>query len=253
MYIGHLGPNFWGKGRNRRWWLTACKSRASWYMLVGSLLLMNLLFTACSLGGDGETNGTPGSSQTAQPVALSQLPWCGGEPAQIFMDNRSAKVPDPVVGEPVQAVDLGPADGKPVLLDDWNTLKANLGFQVFLPETLPEGACLLSASGTVRDAVLGSNFTVTYMLPDGGALTIAQAPQHTAHKDLECSVSEASDTEPADAGTPSATPDAPLLPLQLCSGIRETTNVTFSARWDVPALQQFFEQLKANIEWKPAV
>jgi hypothetical protein len=242
------------KGKRARSSASARRS-TSWqaFSLVGVLLVMSMMLIGCSLFGESGDQGNQGTQNgggsattvpPADPVALNKLHWCKNKSSEVFIDGSSASA----AASTPQAVNLGPANGTPVAIKDWNTLKANLGFSLFLPETLPAGSCLLSATGTVRNAVMGSNFVLTYMLPNAEALTISQASQHTQNKTLQCSVSDT-----GTGGTPTPTNTATALPLQVCSGVRDATNITFSARWKTEALQQFFANLKQNQEWKPTV
>lgn len=225
----------------------------------GILIVIALLFVGCSLFGDtGDSTGqakndhTNAVTPTAQAVALNKLSWCNNKSSIVFTDGSAATTPTAVGSTtPTPPTNLGPANGTPVSVKDWNTFKANLGFTVYLPETLPAGSCLLSASGTIRNAVMGSNFVLTYMLPDNDALAISQAPQHTQNKALQCSVSDTTSSTSA-AATPTPTSTSSSLPLQVCSGVRDTTNITFSARWKVADLQTFFANLKVNVTWEPA-
>ncbi len=73
----------------------------------------------------------------------------------------------------------GITSGPATTLTDWAQVKPLLGFTVYLPPTLPNGSCLVSASGTVHDPILGGNFVIGYILPDHSSLTLSQAPQRS--------------------------------------------------------------------------
>jgi hypothetical protein len=150
---------------------------------------------------------------------------------------------------------LGPANGTPTTVTDWNVVKNNLGFTIYLPKTLPTGSCLLNVSGSLRDPIFGSNFTITYVLPDQSSISFSQAPARTQSTGLQCSVS----SSPAPAGngalvapvTPGVTPIPTSNSIQLCNGVREKTNIVFSARGTTAALEQFFQALQPNVDWVP--
>src|SRR5689334_7896066 len=111
---------------------------------LGLLLVFSLLLAACSLGGSSTPGGSNSSSvpghSTDESVSLSQLHWCS-TPSQVFRDQAS-----PQAGSASTNSQLGPADGKPRTITDWNVVKANLNFTIYLPQTLPAGSCLLSVS-----------------------------------------------------------------------------------------------------------
>ena len=141
----------------------------------------------------------------------------------------------------------------PKTLTDWKVVKANLGFTIFLPSTLPIGTCLTSASATLRDPIVGSNFTVGYLLPNHDAISLSEAPlrsQKSAAFQCSISVNTPGTSGGPKGGTPTATPGQD--PVQLCTGGRDTTNIVFSARGKTDALQKFFLALQPNVNWLPA-
>lgn len=237
-------------------------------VLTCSLLLVGVLLAACSNGSSNQ-GGSGGAGNTAVPtavpqVALTQLKWCS-TPSQVFRDQAS---PNPEGGtSSASTAQLGPADGKPKVISDWNTFKANMGFTVYLPKTLPSGSCLLSVSGSLRDPVFGSNFTITYVLPSQDALSFSQAPARSQTLTFQCNVSQnAAPTSSATntptttttptttaATTPAAASTAVAKdPIQLCNGLRDKTNVVFSSRGQTASLQQFFQNLQPEQDWTPA-
>ncbi|BCL81372.1 hypothetical protein ccbrp13_38370 [Ktedonobacteria bacterium brp13] len=241
-------------------------------VLTCSLLLVGVLLTACSNGSSNQgSSGSGGNAATPTPVpqvALTQLKWCS-TPSQVFRDQAS---PNPEGGtSSASTAQLGPADGKPKVISDWNTFKANMGFTVYLPKTLPSGSCLLSVSGSLRDPVFGSNFTITYVLPSQDALSFSQAPARSQTLTFQCNVSQnaaptssatntpTTTTTPTTATTPTTTttPTAASAsvakdPIQLCNGLRDKTNVVFSSRGQTASLQQFFQSLQPDQDWTPA-
>lgn len=215
------------------------------------LFLLSLAMMACA-GDPGASNTThPSVTLTPAPLALTQLAWCN-KPNIVFRDQAAATDQKAGSGTP-----LGPADGKPKVLTDWNTVKENLGFTVYLPQTLPTGTCLLSVSSSLRDKIFGSNFTITYVLPNQDAISFSQAPMHSQHIDFQCTVAQDTAVSgTADKGTPIATQTSTTAaaknPVQLCNGIQATTNIVFSARGTATSLQQFFNGLRPNVDWVPA-
>jgi hypothetical protein len=150
---------------------------------------------------------------------------------------------------------LGPANGTPTAINDWNTVKENLGFTIFLPKTLPAGSCLLNVSSSLRDPIFGSNFSITYVLSDQNSVSFSQAPSRAQAASFQCNVSDApagAENGVAKKETPGATPAPATNPVQLCNGVREKTNIVFSARGATPTLEQFFQGLQPDVDWMPA-
>jgi hypothetical protein len=211
-------------------------ARWSWGSLA--MLLVSGLLAGC-LGFGGNTSGT----DSADPVALSKLPWCNNKPDQTFMNDA------PQATSSSSNTSTGSANETPVAIS-WNVLKANLGFTLFLPATLPDGSCLLKPFGWVHNASSHNSFIITYMLPDRNSLTIAQTLQTGPNIPFQCFVSP--DPSAMKGGTPTVVSDKRLAPIQLCSGVRDKTNITFSARWTPKQMQQFFNGLQTDVDWMPA-
>jgi hypothetical protein len=248
----------------RLWWqniVRLTKSRMSSpakFSCTCFLVVLSLSLAACSIGGS--SRNTPTSSDTAMGgssannVALSSLHWCGA-PSQVFRDQASSQS-----GENVSQAQLGPADGKPRTITDWNIVKANLGFTLYLPETMPSGTCLLSVSSSLRDPVFGSNFTITYLLSNHSPISFSLAPVRNQHtSDFQCNVSqqESSSTSNSDGKTGSvatatAVAQSKQSPLQLCTGVRDKTSIVFSAQGQTSELKQVFQNLQPNVDWMPA-
>ncbi len=220
-----------------------------WTSLSLLLVLSGILLAACAGAGGANSQATA----TPEPVALAQLHWCS-KPAMVFRDDASAVKPATGATVTTPSTGLGPANGTPVTLTNWSVVQANLGFTVFLPPTLPAGTCLLSASGTLRHPVLGSNFVITYLLADHDSITFSQAPLTSKNTVFQCSV--APDASVLNGGAQAATPTAAVSSkqdsIQLCSGARNTTDIVFSARGKTSALQQIFQSLQPNVSWIPA-
>ncbi len=232
---------YWG-GQRQQFFLLNRRSfrlQARWPVLVGCVLLVSAVLTACaglSLGGNPTPSATSKApTPTSTATALARLHWCD-KPLMVFRDLAASGTP-------------GVNAGNPTTLTDWTQVKSRLGFTVYLPETLPTGSCLVSASGTVRDPILGSNFVIGYVLPDHSSVTFSQAPQRTQSTAFQCSPVAAS-TSGTKVATP--TPTAVQGPTQFCSGARSSTNIVFSSHGQTAALQQFFNALQPDVDWVPA-
>ena len=221
--------------------------------------LLSSLLVGCSLFG-GSSSPTGNTGRPA--VSLKSLHWCD-KPEATFVDDAASATPTVPAGNnqgTTTGGGLGPANGTPVVVKDWNTFKNNLGFTVFLPASLEQGACLLNVLGSVRNSLYGSNFTISYLLPDGTSLGLSEGAPRIKSTSLQCSV--VPDTTPTSNGTPqgtstqtASTPQATQdtkKPLQTCSGVRDNTSVTLSARWSVKEMQQLFDNLQSNVDWQPA-
>ena len=237
-----------------------------WWWFFSLLLFPCLLLAACSgLNFGGGPSSTKGTSTQAGPVALAKLHWCG-QVLMIFRDERATATGTPspsltptvtrsATPTPSATVNSGatPSAGTvtPVTITDWNQVQSELGFTVYLPATLPAGTCLTSASGTIHDSILGGSFTIGYLLPDHSAITFSEAPVRLQNSTFQCSVSIGSGSSPGKGATPT-TPGTKTQPLQVCTGVRDTTNIAFSAHGTTETLQQFFNKLQPNVVWVPA-
>jgi hypothetical protein len=210
-----------------------------WQITVSAILvLICSLLAACSgLGGGASTTGTP----TVPPVQLSQLRWCG-KPLMIFRD------------EGVQEGTPAASTPTPVTMADWEQVKANLGFTLFLPAALPAGTCVMSAYGTVHDPIFGGSFTISFLLANHDSISLSEAPLRSQNIAFQCSV--AAGATPSSYGAKSGTPAIQSAnassPVQLCTGVREKTNIVFSARGTMQTLQKFFANLQPDVNWVPA-
>lgn len=212
---------------------------------IYSLLFLVCIFTGCS----------DASSSGERSVSLNKIPWCNNQTTMVFTDDRASTVATtPVPGASTNT--LGLATDTPVALKNWNTLQMYLGFVVFLPPRLPSGSCLLSSSGFVHNAVFGSNFTLTYLLPDQTSLTIAQSPQTGKNTAFQCSAVSNTASSSSESNSSTQIHEAPTYEaltskVELCTATRETTNITFSASWNKQELEQFFQDLQPNVDWMP--
>jgi hypothetical protein len=223
-------------------------AKQPWFSLA--VLLVGLLLVGCSglFGGN-----TSGANSSVQSVALSGLPWCNNKPDGTFMDDAAATPTPQATNSSSGASPKGgtatpvPANGIPI---SWSFFEANLGFTIFLPATLPEGSCLLKPFGWVHNTSSHNSFIITYVLPDQNSLTIAQTLQTGPNASFQCFVSP--DPSYPKGATPTVVAATKLAPLELCSGVRGNTNITFSARWAPKQMQQFFNGLQSGVDWMPA-
>jgi hypothetical protein len=215
---------------------------------MGVLIVLCVALAACSLHGGNVATSTPDSTASTD-VALARLRWCGA-PSEVFRDQASSQS-----GENVSTTQLGPANGTPRAVTDWNIVKANLGFTLYLPRTMPAGTCLLSAASSLRDPVFGSNFTITYILSNHDPISFSLAPIRNQHiSAFQCSVSQDSTNHSA-SGTPgvkaTATAKSNQSPLQICTGVQGKTSIVFSAHGQTSQLQQVFQSMQPNVDWVP--
>jgi hypothetical protein len=226
-------------GRRQQFFLPsrrAFRLQAQWPILAGCVLLASAVLTSCSglnLGGSASPSPTGKAvTPTSTTTALARLHWCD-KPLMVFRDLAASGTP-------------GVKAGNPTTITDWSVVEPRLGFTVYLPATLPTGSCLVSASGTVRDPILGSNFVIGYILPDHSSITLSQAPQRTQSTAFQCSL------VPSTSGTKATpTPTTSQGPTQFCSGARGSTNIVFSSSGKTAALQQFFNALQPGVDWVP--
>ncbi len=246
--------------------------KLAWLCLATGLLLSNVLLTSCTGLFSGNSTSTP----TATPAALTlaKIHWCG-KPAMVFRDEGavssptagttatpgttataattppSAAVPAAVNSTPTATA----APGKPRAVTDWSEVRANLGFAIYLPPTLPRNACLVSAQATIHDPIIGGSFTLGYLLPDHSALTLSEARLISQNAAFQCSSSNSATTQTNSnpkAGTPTPTSSSTQIAALLCSGAKNTTNIVMSARGSVSDLQHIFNTLQPDITWIPA-
>lgn len=224
------------------------------YTALATLFVASFCFVGCSglnLGGTSSTPTTQGATATTASlpqVALANLHWCG-KPILVFRDEGATKTSTPTVsGTPaVTPTTATTPIATPKTLTDWKQVEPNLGFTVFLPPTLPQGSCLISASGTIHDPTFGGIFTIGYVLPNHDAISLSEAPLASQTSTFQCSPS--STTASGKSVTP--TPGPTTEPVQLCTGARNTTNIVLSARGATTTLEHTFTTLQQNIAWVP--
>lgn len=192
--------------------------------LLGALLLLPLALAAC--------NDAPPPTD----AALNQLHWCG---KQTLLFQDASQTP-------------------PTQLTDWNQVKAALDFTIYLPKQLPIGACLVSGEALIHDKVLGSNFGVSYLLPDGTSLAFSEtAVTGQQAATFQCSPSNGAPgltptSTPTASSTPTPTPDTGNTAVTLlCLGAKGKTNVVIDSSETQTTLQTTFDNLQANIDWIP--
>ncbi len=221
--------------------------------LCSMLLFACLCFVGCSGINTGTnpaaTTTTTGITATASVplVVLAKLHWCGKQ-ILIFRDEGSTKSGTPTASGTPATIGTGTPMATPVTITDWQQVEPQLGFSVYLPQSLPQGSCLISASGTIHDPTVGSIFTIGYVLPNHDAISLSEAPLASQNSTFQCSPS--SSTTGAKEGTP--TPGPTAIPVQLCTGARGTTNIVLSARGTNASLQKLFDGLQPHVVWEPA-
>ena len=241
--------------------------QASLYLAAG-LILVSMLLSACSGLFGGGSSATP----TPSTRPLSHIGWCA-KPLMVFRDE-GAVTPVPTATATGTAAPSGTATatgtatqtpatgsptagpGTPTTITDWSEVKANLGFTLYLPTSLPNGSCLVSAQATIHDPIFGGSFTIGYLLPDHSSLSISEAPLKSQNTSFQCNPTSIATTPTAATGgkgtpvvattTPTATPS------QLCSGAKNTTNIVLSGPGSENSLQQIFNNLQPNVNWIPA-
>ena len=154
------------------------------------------------------------SSSTVHDDAadLSKLSWCDS-PFVNFFDGSTANATP---------------------ISDWNQVRGQLDFTLYLPPSLPQGSCLVLAGGTFHDAIYGSHVSITWDLPNGEPLSISEAPNRANGAGaVQCAASA------QDAKT------------TICLGTIGSTSITLAARESAASLQALFGSLKPNVDWVP--
>jgi len=212
------------------------------------MFVSSLLISCSSFGGNS-------SNSTEAQVALTQLHWCG-KPVIIFSDERAhastgvtATVTTGGTPAPVGTATVPVATQQPTIISNWSQAEPQLGFAVYLPESLPQNTCLVSASGTLHDPIFGGSFTIGYLLPDHSSISLAEAPLRSQNRQFQCSPSSNSDSPKASTPATNSNPGQSIL--QVCSGVQNTTSIVFSARGSTDNLRRFFNALQPHINWVP--
>lgn len=225
------------------------------FSLAAGIFLVCIFLSACST----PFGGAP-STPTASVQALNKIKWCT-KPLMVFRDEGAvtptvtATTTSGTSTPTVTATASTPAStptiglGTPQTVTDWSLVKANLGFTVYLPTTLPAGSCLVSAQATIHDPIFGGSFTIGYLLPDHTPLSFSEAPLKSQNTTFQCNPTNSTSTPTASKATPTATGSTPG---QLCSGAKSTTNIVLSGPGTTAHLQQIFNSLQPNSNWIPA-
>lgn len=244
-------------GKSTRW----ASARPGLSLAIG-IFLGCLLLSACANPFGGTATSTP----TPATQTLAKISWCAS-PLMVFRDEGATTPtatanPTVTVTATSSPTSTGTASasgtppvgsGTPQTITDWSLVKANLGFSVYLPGTLPRGSCLVSAQATIHDPIFGGNFTIGYLLPNHASLSFSEAPLKSQSATFQCNPTGASTPAPGKTPVtvvPSPTPTTN--PGQLCSGARNTTNIVLSGPGTTDQLQQIFNSLQPDINWIPA-
>jgi len=214
--------------------------------------LTGMLLVSCS-GMPGAGTGDAGSANSASSavsVPISKLRWCG-QPMMVFRDEGASVTGTPAIGNSQATPSVS---ATPRTISDWSQFKPGLNFAIFLPETLSSASCLLSVSGTSRDPVFGSSFTIGYLLTDHSALSLSEAPvRQSQTTDFQCSPTTTTSSGSATKPTMSASGSTNAQNVvQLCSGVRGNTSIVFSSRGTMASLQHFFRDLRSGVDWLPS-
>lgn len=237
--------------------------------LAAGIFLICLSLSACSSPFGGAT-----PTATSATQSLSKISWCA-KPLMIFRDEDATAITTATATATTSATSTptgtatanvtGTASATstsgtqitgtatPQTVTDWSLVKANLGFTVYLPTTLPNNSCLVSAQATIHDPIFGGSFTIGYLLPDHTPLSFSEAPLKSQNTSFQCSATGS--TTPTTGGTPGKaipTPTPTPNSSQLCSGAKNTTNIVLSGPGTSAHLQQIFTSLQPNINWIPA-
>lgn len=241
------------------------------FWLATGLFFLCLLVNACSNPFDGTGSATP----TSSTQALAKISWCT-KPLMVFRDEGAitptvtatatgtatgtatatgtTSTTPSTTGTPGGTATTTPTagPGTPQTVTSWSLVKANLGFTIYLPATLPNGSCLLSAQATIHDPIFGGSFTIGYLLPDHTALSLSEAPLKSQQITFQCNPT-GSVTTPTAGTTPTPVVTPTTSSAQLCSGARGTTNIVLSGPGTAGHLQQIFNNLQPDVNWIPAV
>lgn len=228
------------------------RKRACLYLVAGLILVSTLLAACSNPFGGSQTTPTPATR------ALSKIDWCTKQPLMVFRDeNAITPTPRPTTTATATATTTPAAGpGTPTTITSWSVVKANLGFEIYLPTTLPNGSCLVSAQATIHDPTLGGSFTIGYLFPDHTSLSLSEAPVLKAQSGVafQCNPTGLPTTPTASSGKGKGTPVATstATPSQLCIGAKGNTSITIAGAGTVAHLQQVFNNLQANVNWIPA-
>jgi hypothetical protein len=228
--------------------------------LAVGIALGCIFLSACSSPFGGSGIGARSTSTSTQ--TLSKIAWCE-KPLMIFRDEgatatATSTASTPAAGASTTATATSTAStpaagaGTPQTVTDWSLVKANLGFTVYLPTTLPSGSCLVSAQATIHDPIFGGSFTIGYLLPDHTSLSFSEAPLKSQNLTFQCNSTTGATTPTSGKTSTKATPTPTPNTGQLCSGAKTTTNIVLSGPGTANHLQQIFNTLQPDVNWIPA-
>src|SRR5436190_22650759 len=101
----------------------AQKCRAQTYTI---LLTFSLFFVLCIGMGCSTIEN---SEIKENSVTLDKIPWCNHQKVMVLMDDGATITSK-------EGTNKDTLTGSPVVLKDWNALKTDLGFRVYLPSGL---------------------------------------------------------------------------------------------------------------------
>ena len=252
--------------------ITRRASKRLGFSLAAGIFLVCLFLSACSSPFGTVATPTP----TSSTQSLSKIGWCA-KPLMVFRDEGAAASPTATAtitattsatstptgtsatstptGTSTTSVSgtLTPGPGTPQTVTDWSLVKANLGFTVYLPTSLPNDSCLVSAQATIHDPIFGGSFTIGYLLPDHTSLSFSEAPLKSQNTTFQCNTTTNATTPTTGGTTGKATPGSTpaTASSQLCSGAKSTTNIVLSGPGTTDHLQQVFSALQPDINWIP--
>ena len=229
--------------------ITGQISRRLGLSMLAGIFLVCLFLSGCSSPFGGAT-----STPTPSTQSLSKVSWCS-KPLMIFRDEGATSTPTGTSTASATSTPTGTSTATAQTVTDWSLVKANLGFTVYLPTTLPNHSCLVSAQATIHDPIFGGSFTIGYLLPDHTSLSFSEAPLKSQNMSFQCNTTGGTTTTPTKSATPGKTTPTPAPTMnasQLCSGAKNTTNIVLSGPGTSAHLQQVFNNLQPNINWIPA-
>lgn len=239
--------------------------RSTWLLAAVGLMLSSFFLTSCT-GLFG--NNSPGTTATPTPseLALTKLHWCS-KPSMVFRDEGAPVTPSASAtatggvsptatagSTPTATATASPGPSGPRTISDWSQVKSNLGFTIYLPDTLPRGTCLVSAQATIHDPIFGGNFFIGYLLPDHNSISLSEAPLNSQNMQFQCNPSSSASPQTKTTpkpGTPAPSASPTQAPDQLCLGVRNSTNIVLLAKGNMDSLQKFFNALQPNVAWIP--
>ena len=176
-------------------------------MLVASALGLAVALSGCGpFGGDAPT-------ASAEELPVGQIPWCD-RPLLSFQDDSTTSQKQ---------------------ITSWDAVKDQLGFTPYLPPSLPKGACLALAGGSIHNPIYGGQLSITYVLPGTGPLSFSQAPKRQSLSSKTQCIQSTQDSKTT-----------------ICAGVISNTSITIASRQPAANLEALFGKLQPNVAWVPA-